>query len=128
MEIIKFAVFLLFSQFILMQIFRLTTYHAYFWKTLPVLLVYSALVGYFLFAFDLHEFFLWQVVIASVWLFLISRKQRKTANIMLAAAGDDADTVRLIAMSAAKTSSYYTYSSFVYVVGFSLMYLALYNQ
>lgn len=111
-----------------MQIFRLTTYHAYFWKALPVLLAYSALVGYLLFAFALHKFFFWQVVLASAWLFSIGRKQRKSAEAMLLSAGEDADAVRLVAMSTAKTNSYYAYSSFIYVVGFSLVYLAMYNQ
>ncbi len=127
-EIVKFVAFLLVSHFVLMQIFRLTTYHAYFWKALPVLLAYSALVGYLLFAFALHKFFLWQVVLASAWLFSIGRKQRKAADAMLSFAGEDADTVRLMAMSTAKTSSYYTYSSFIYVLGFSLVYLVMYNQ
>ncbi|WP_323001794.1 hypothetical protein [Denitromonas sp.] len=128
MDIIKFVAFLLVSHLVLMQIFRLTTYHAYFWKALPVLLAHSALVGYLLFAFAHHKFFLWQVVLASAWLFSIARKQRKVAGAMLSFAGEDADTVRLMALSSAKTSSYYTYSSFIYVAGFSLVYLAIYNQ
>lgn len=111
-----------------MKIFHFTTYHAHFWKALPILLAYSALVGYLLFAFELHSFFLWQVLLASAWLLSIGRKQRKAVTALLSSAGEDADTVRLIALSAANTSSHFTYSSFVYVIGFSLVYLGIYNQ
>jgi len=127
-EIVKFAVFLLVSHFVLMQIFRLTTYHVYFWKALPVLIVYSLLIGYLLFVLSLHRFFLWQVVLASVWLFYIGRKQRQAAEAMLLLAGEDAETVRLMSISTGRTGSYYAYSSFLYVIGFSLVYLILYNQ
>jgi hypothetical protein len=127
-EIIKFVAFLVVSHFVLMQVFRLTTYHAYFWKALAVLLAYSALVGYLLVAFGLHQFFLWQVALASAWLFSVGRKQRKAAEAMMSFAGEDADTVRRMAISSARTIAYYTYSSFIYVIGFALVYLALYNQ
>ena len=127
MEIIKFAAFLLVSHLVLMQIFRFSTYHSYFWKTLPVLLAYSVLVGYLIFAFSLHQFFLWQVILSSFWLFYIGKRQRKAANDMLSLA-DDADIVRTMAISTANTSCYYTYSSFIYVILFSLVYLTMYNQ
>ena len=42
-----------------MKIFSFSTYHKYFYKTLPVLLIYSVLLGYLLDLFELHEFFLW---------------------------------------------------------------------
>ena len=40
-----------------MKIFSFSTYHKYFYKTLPVLLIYSVLLGYLLDLFELHEFF-----------------------------------------------------------------------
>lgn len=127
MQILAFLVFLVVSHFLLMQVFRLTTYHAYFWKALPLLVGYSILVGWLLFIWKLHQFFLWQVVLASVWLFIIARKQAKIADAMLQIANDDADSVRFMALSALKTKQYYAYSSFIYVVCFSVTYLWLFN-
>ena len=45
MQILAFAIFLLISHFLLTQIFKITTYHNYFLKALPLLVGYSALVG-----------------------------------------------------------------------------------
>lgn len=128
MQILAFAAFLVVSHFLLMQIFRLTTYHAYFWKAVPLLVGYSALVGWLFYAWKLHQFFLWQLVLASVWLFVVARKQNKSTEAMLQMAGDNADSVRFMASSMTKTSQYYAYSSFIYVIGFSITYLWLYNS
>lgn len=125
---LKFALLLIASHFGAMQIFRLTTYHAYFWRALPLLVGFGGLVGWALFYFKLHEFFLWQLVLASAWLFYVGRKQNWATTAMLQAAGSDAEAVRFVASSASKTSSYYTYSAFVYVIAFSLTYLWLYNR
>lgn len=128
MELLAFLAFLVASHFLLMQVFRLTTYHAYFWKALPLLVGYSALVGWLLYAFGFHQFFLWQVVLASAWLFIVGRKQDRLASAMLQMAGDDGDAVRFAAESTKSTSRYYAYSSFVYVICFSLTYLWFYNR
>jgi hypothetical protein len=81
-----------------------------------------------LYALGLHQFFLWQVVLASVWLFVIGRKQGRLAGAMLQIAGDDADAVRFAAECTRRTSRYYGYSSFVYVIVFALTYMWLYNR
>jgi|TARA_B110001469_G_C9454736_1_gene229490 hypothetical protein len=128
MQLLGFSLFLMISHWGLMQVFRLTTYHVYFWKALPLLLCYSAGIAWLLFFLNMHSFFLWQFVLASVWLFALGRKQRKTAEAMLAVSGDSADFVRLMAASSAKTSSHYTYSSIIYIVVFAVVYTWLYNN
>ena len=125
---LKFIAFLLISHFGVLQIFRLTTYHAYFWKALPLLVGYSALVGWAINALEMHIFFLWQVVLESAWLFYVSRKQSKAASVLLNSAGGTAAEVRTTASSVTKTASYFAYSAFVYVITFSLIYLWLYNS
>lgn len=125
---LKFAALFLVSHLGAMQIFRLTTYHAYFWKALPLLVGFGALVGWVLFDLKLHQFFLWQVVLASLWLFYIARKQRGAiAKAMRIAAGSDEEAVRFADISASKTASYYTYSAIVYILSFSVSYLWFYN-
>ena len=127
MEVVGFIIFLVISHFGLMQVFRLTSYHRYFWPSLPLLLGYAGLVGWALFTLEMHPFFLWQLVLAGAWLFVIGKKQSKSAEAMLQFAGDDADAVRAMAGSAAKTTAYYKASSIVYLVVFAITYLWLYN-
>lgn len=127
MQIIWFALFLLVSHFFAMQIFRLTTYHRYFTRSLPLLAAYAALVGWLLYRFHLHAFFLWQVAIVSVWLFLISRSNARQSEDMLSASGQDADAVRLMATSTGNSKKYFAYSSFVYVLVFSASFLWAFN-
>ena len=83
-----------------MQIFRLTTYHAYFfWKGLPLLVGFGVLVGWLLFYLKLHQFFLWQVVFASLWLFYIARKQGAAAKAMLGRTSLTLRIARMVAIS-----------------------------
>ena len=128
MQFLKFIVLLLLAHPLLMQVFRLSTYHAYFWKALPLLLTFSGLVGWLFYLLKLHEFFIWYVVLESVWLVLISRKQSKAMEGMLLLAGDDAELVRGMATSTAKTKAYYALSSFAYIIALSITYLYLYNR
>ena len=124
---IGFAVFFLVSMFGLMLVFKFSTYHRYFWIALPVLLGYSALVAWALFSFGMHSFFIWELVLAAIWLFITSNHQKKTAEAMLEVS-DDPDEVRLISRSIARTSTYYTASSLIFLSAFSLTYLWLYNS
>ena|SRR5690606_1592729 len=127
MQIVWFVIFLFVSHFLALQIFRFTTYHRYFLLALPVLVGYSALLGWLLYKFQLHAFFLWQLVIVAVWLFALSRRNSKQAQAMLYAAGQDGDQVRFIADSTAKTRQFYAYSCFVYLGVFSAAFLWAYN-
>ncbi|EHA17345.1 hypothetical protein [Halomonas sp. HAL1] len=127
MEVAGFIVFLVFSHFGVMQVFRLTTYHRYFWPSLPLLVGYAGLVGWALFALELHPFFLWQLALTGTLLFIVGKKQSKSAEAMRQLAGDDADAVRFMARSAAKTTIYYIASSIVYLVFFAITYVWLYN-
>lgn len=127
MEIIGFIIFLAISHFGLMLIFKLTTYHKFFWWCLPLLVAYSAAVAWVLFILEMHTFFLWQVVLASAWLIKIGATQRKSMDVLLAMGGDDPDAVRFLAESGTKTLMYYVLSSIIYVLVFSITYIWLYN-
>ncbi|MQM38769.1 hypothetical protein KBTX_02788 [wastewater metagenome] len=127
MGMFAWPVFLFASHFGVMQVLRLTTYHRTFWRALPLLVGYSALVGWALYALELHQFFLWQFVGAAVWLFIAGRQQAKSAKTLLQHSGDDAEQVRALAASTSRTLAYYAASSIIYLIGFSITYLWLYN-
>lgn len=128
MAIIGYAIFLFVTHVALMQIFRKTTYHESFWAWLPALVAYSAFAGWALFALDLHQFFLWHVLLASLWLFWVSRNMNKQTSHIYALAGDDANLIRDAAISSSRTKSLFARSSFIYVVVFAVTYLYLYNS
>jgi hypothetical protein len=61
-EILKFSAFFALSYFILLQIFSLSTYHKYFFKALPLLVLYAAAVAYLLNHFRFHGGLFWQLI------------------------------------------------------------------
>lgn len=128
MEIIWFAIFFLAGHFFAMLIFSLTTYHKYFLPVLPLLLLYSAALGWALYKLGLHAFFLPWVAITSFLLFRSSRRNAKQGEAMLHTFGDDADMVRFFAKSIGKTKQFFAYSSFIYIITFSVAFLFLYNN
>lgn len=128
MEIVFSILFLIISHFALMQIFRISTYHSYFWKSLPLLIAYSALVGWLLFTFNLHKFFIWQVVLSSIWLFSFFRKTVKNAKELINLGGYDEEGIKIISISSLNTITYLLYSSLIYVFVFSAVYLWRYNN
>ena len=85
-------------------------------------------VGWLLYRFDLSAYFLCQVVLVPIFLIRLSRKNAALAQDILATAGEDADTVRTMALSIAKTGTFYMYSSFIYVITFSAVFLWCYNR
>lgn len=127
MEILYYLIFLLVSYVVLLQIFVLTTYHAYFWKAMPLLIGFSALSGYLLYAFDLHGFFVYHIVLMSMILFRLSRKQDQQVKTFMSLA-ESAEEVKGIFDSAILTKRYYAYSSFVYVITFAVSYLYFLNH
>jgi len=124
-ELFKFVTFLFVSHVGAMQIFNFTTYHAYFWKALPLLVLYSCLAAWVFFEFIMHNYFLWQIVLASIWLFYVGRQQSKQVEALMYLAGDDAESVSDVASSTKKTYRYYAYSSFIYIFVYAVYFLWL---
>lgn len=128
MRFFGFVVFFSISHLGVSQIFRFTMCHTHFWKTLPFLVAYGAIVAYILYVFDLNDFFFWQVALTSTWFFIFARNQSKMASAILRETGDDADFVRFVGESARLNARYYAYSSIVYVTVFAATYVWLYNR
>ena len=76
LSVVLFALFTLVSIFILMQIYRFSTYHKYFPKMLPILIGYGILVGYLLFVFNFSNYFIWFVILTVGFLITNFRKQQ----------------------------------------------------
>ena len=127
-EMLLLIVFLVSSHFGLMQIFRLTTYHAYFWKSLPLLFGYSVLAGWLFYKLVLPSLFLYQIAFSAFWLLYVGYKQRKTANIYLSSSCGTPEEIKLLAIAIAKTQTCFTLSAVIYICVFFLSFVYFYNQ
>jgi len=124
MKVIAFLVVLAVSHFGVLQLFRLTTWHRHFVAASPLLVVYAALVAWMLVKLGLAEFALYQLVLASLWLFIVARHQSRRADAMIELAAD-ASAAQFLAGSFARTKRYYAYSAFIYVGALCISYLVV---
>ena len=127
MEILRFVLFLVVSQILLMQIYRFSTYHRYFPRALPFLVGFAALTAYMFFRLHLSNMFLWYPI--GVMLLLWSNWRK---NVRLSAAFDqtfagDEQAMAVLKLSAASTRAYFMLSSVVYLVVFIVAFLYFFN-
>lgn len=127
MGYLGFLLFLIPTHFVALAIFTLTTYHAYFWKALPLLLTYSVGIGWALFALELHGFFLPWIVGETIWLFIVGRGEMRDTATCVARATDLKDA-GFVAESHLNTMVYYMLSCIVYVLSTAVSYLYFLNR
>lgn len=133
MSLIYFIIFFVVSWLILMRIFSFSTYHKYFYKILPVLLIYSALLGYLLDLLELHTFFLWFLAI-NIFLFVKNYKRYKKQDLMEGVGEDYKKLIpeekikATLEKSTKNTLKYFIISSVLYLGVFSVTYLFFFNE
>lgn len=125
MSVVLFALFVLASIFILMQIYRFSTYHKYFLKMIPVLLGYGVLIGYLLFVFNFFNYFIWFVILTISFLIVNFYKQQQAK--IFTSLTEDEEQKKLLAKSVANTIKFHLFSSIVYVVAVAVSFLYFYN-
>lgn len=121
--ILLFGAFTIVSIFILMQIYRFSTYHKHFPKMIPVLLVYGALVGYLLSAFNFSNYFIWFIALSIGFLIVNFRKQQQ-AKAFTSLAENEEQKKQLI-NSIAKTIKFHLLSSLIYIVAVAISFSIL---
>ena len=121
MEIIYFIIFFIVSYLMLMRIFGYSTYHKYFWKALPILVLYSATVGYLLYYFEFHGGFFWQILLTIISLTYNQRKQNhQFAEVFNSI--NDLEKIKLFTKSERNTKKYFWLSATIYLIIFSIAY------
>jgi hypothetical protein len=126
MNIILFALFLGVSYFILMQLYRFSTYHQYFKFMFPVLLGYGSLVGYLLFIFNFSNYFIWLIVLIIFFLSSNYKKQKQSSEILFK--NEDEETRKNIKKSFTNTLKFHILSSVSYIVSLIVSFLYFYNR
>lgn len=114
LAVVLFGIFTFVSILVLMQIYRFSTYHKYFPKMIPVLLVYGTLVGYLLITFDFSKYFAWYVVLSLGFLIVNFRKQQQAKAFTSLA--ENEEQKKQLTSSISKTVKFHLLSSLVYIV------------
>ena len=116
-----------------MKIFSFSTYHKYFLKTLPILLIYSALLGYLLNVFKLHGFFLWFLII-NIFLLAQNYKRCKEQDLMEEVGEDYKNLIpekkikETLEKSTKNTFKYFIISSVIYLAVSFATYVFFFNE
>lgn len=111
-----------------MKAFSFSTYHKYIKIAFPALILYGSLVGYLLFAFRFHQFFIWHIglTLASM-LWGYSKMSKEVKKIKRLGIGKMASE-EFLQLSAERTKKYYILSSVLYLSAFSASYLYFFNM
>ena len=133
MDLIYFIVFFIVSWLILMKIFSFTTYHKYFYKALPILLIYATLLGYLLDRFEFHKFFLWFLII-NIVLFIKIYKRDFKQDLVEGFVEDynnllpEEQTKKIFQISKKNTLKYFIISSIIYLTILQVTYFIFLNE
>lgn len=125
-KLIYYLGFFIVSWFVLMFIFRFSTYHKFFKYSAPALILYGILVAFLLFQFELHQFYLWHIGINTIFLYNGYRKQKKLSSIINIT--EDRLERAELELSMERTFKYYILSSVIYLLTFTVSYLYFFNS
>jgi len=129
MEIIYYVIFAFVSWFLLMQIFRFSTYHKYFKFAVFFIIGYAILNSYFLYYFDLHAFSLWHL---SIFLFLFYKNYKKQKKVSSSFEHlidiERGITNSFLKLNLERTLKYYLISALIYLIVFELSFIYFYNR
>ncbi len=115
-----FFIFLFASWFLLMQIFRFSTYHKHFFKVAPFLIGYAVMIAFLFIQFNFQNFFWWYLILSGLFLLVNHKKQHQAKNFLDLLSGDDKEKRTETEISFNKTIKYHLLSSVVFVVSFVL--------
>ena len=126
--ILGYVVFLLATYWGILQIFRFSTYHAYFAKSLPFLLGYSGAVGFALYSIPRFYPFWFTQIWGSALLFIYTwRRQATRTQALIEPHLESPQQVAAWGLSAASTRAYYILSAVIYLIVYAVSFLALLN-
>jgi hypothetical protein len=132
MKIIYYAIFANVSWLMLMQIFRFSTYHKYFYYAIFVIFGFAILNGYFLCYFDLNSFIIWHLLIFVVLFYNNYKHQKKQANFVLEHLSDKENEKSKesfdFELSIKRTLKYHLLSTLTYLIVFAVSYFYFFNK
>ncbi len=125
--LVSFALLFFVGHFVLMQIFRLTTYHQYFIWSSPLLVLWGGLVGFLMVELNFDGLVWHWAVAQGAWLLWLGARSRRLGDAMVELQ-DDPEAMRKLSLSASRTRTYYGYSVGVAMASALIAYVFLYNR
>lgn len=128
MEVLYYIIFALISWFLLLQIFRFSTYHKHFKYAVFAIIAFSILNGYLLYYLRLHSFFIWHLTIFLILFFTNYKKQKKAGSAIEHLVDfEKGMTKEFYELSLERTFKYYIISAITYLIFFAMAYIYFYN-
>ncbi len=123
-----YILFLAASFFFVLQIFKFSTYHAYFAKSLPFLFAYSVAVGFAVYwVKSFHQFWFTQIWGNVLLFWFVWRAQAKRAKNLIELASEAPDQQALAKLSTQSTKAYYWLSVVIYLVVYAVAFIVFLN-
>lgn len=121
-----FLIFMFVSWFLLMQIYRFSTYHRYFPIAVIFLVAYATLASFLLQKFGFENFIWWYLILTVAFLLANHKKQHKAKLLLNSLSEDEQDNRSKIEKSFKNTIKYHLLSSIVYILAitFAFFYFA----
>lgn len=118
---IAFVIVFFISISLLMQIFKYSTNHKYFWFVLPLIIGLGSFVSYLLKAYGSQEYFIWYMVLTIASLFLgLNKNFAKTEDLLKVMY--DGNDLRKASESNSKTKKYWILSSILFILSVVVIY------
>ena len=125
MSIVWYVVFLFVTHRLLLFLFTFSTYHRTARWAVPAVVGYGVLVGLLLFQLGLWSFFIWHVGVSTLLLVKTSLTESRAGNEIITRMRIDERAAA--ELSIASTRAYYWLSSVLYVLAFTISFLAFLN-
>ncbi len=127
-DLILYLVFLVGTFWVCLQIFRLSTYHGYFLKSLSLLIGYSILLAGLMASIQpFHKFWFTQIWGSALLFVFTWIKQSRQTQKLLESIVEDADERSLANLSVASTKAYYLLSVLIYLAAYAVAFIAFLN-
>ena len=124
-DIILLFLFIFFTSKLLFLIFTYSTYHKYFFYSIPFLIIYSVFVGFLLNYFNIGRYFLPYTILQIIWLIIVWRIDDKKAKEQLKFVDKTSEDYLLLKYSMSQTNLYYLLSSLTYITSFIFAFLLI---
>jgi len=126
-ELALFSILLIAGHVLLMHVFRLTTYHRYFLRASPLLVVLAGAIAFLLWYLGLDGFFIWYLVMESLWLGHVYRVNVRSAAAVVGTAEGEHDLAMRV-RSTMSTAVCFVLSAIVFLLTIAVVYVYLYNR
>jgi len=116
MNLLYFILLCIITWVLLMQIFKLTAYHKYFWKTFFLIIIYSFWVSFSIIKLNFSKFFYLYLILSIILLIYNNLKQRTDLKKLTELHDNNSTELSTVKLSGERTIKYHLLSSIVFII------------